>query len=413
MTPFAKTFLVATAVAGIAAPAFAEDISFWGWRVEDVPQYEEFIDTFEAENPDINVNLRMIEAVNYGTILSTALAGEAGPDAMMVRAYGSFESVASGGYLMPLSEENVPALKDFPADALKAETLRADNTVYAIPFASQTMMVLYNKDVFSELGLEPPKTWDDMKAAAEALQEAGLYAFANGTADAWQNEVITFGLGSSTMGKAFYEDVMSGDADFTDPRFVDALTRIKDMSQYFPDGFIGLDYASSQQLFATGMAGMFVGGSYEIAAMKGMNPDINIGAIPAPVVNEDDEGLVAVFYDGGYAGNAATEHKDAVLKFLNFLASKEFGQAFANELSNISPIPGVTFDNPDLEAVAELNKTSMPYMMLVNFRFDQPSGSTLVQENVQKMMAGEATPEEVGATVTEGLSKYYEPFQNN
>ena len=116
---------------------------------------------------------------------------------------------------------------------------------------------------------------------------------------------------------------------------------------------------------------------------------------------------------GGYAGNAATEHKDAVLKFLNFLASKEFGQAFANELSNISPIPGVTFDNPDLEAVAELNKTSMPYMMLVNFRFDQPSGSTLVQENVQKMMAGEATPEEVGATVTEGLSKYYEPFQNN
>jgi len=55
----------------------------------------------------------------------------------------------------------------------------------------------------------------------------------------------------------------------------------------------------------------------------------------------------------------------------------------------------------------------MPYMMLVNFRFDQPSGSTLVQENVQKMMAGEATPEEVGATVTEGLSKYYEPFQNN
>ena len=78
MTPFAKTFLVATAVAGIAAPAFAEDISFWGWRVEDVPQYEEFIDTFEAENPDINVNLRMIEAVNYGTILSTALAGEAG-----------------------------------------------------------------------------------------------------------------------------------------------------------------------------------------------------------------------------------------------------------------------------------------------------------------------------------------------
>jgi len=413
MTPFAKTMIAATTLAGLAAPAFAEDISFWGWRTEDVPQYEAFIDMFEAENPDINVNLRMVEAVSYGTILKTALAGESGPDAMMVRAYGSFEDLASGGYLMPLTDENVPALKDFPADALQAETLRADGTVYAVPFASQTMMVLYNKDIFEQLGLDAPKTWDDMKADAEALKDAGFYPFANGTAAAWQNEVLTFGLGASTMGKGFYQDVMSGKTDFTDPRFIDALTRIQDMGQYFPDGFIGLDYPSSQQLFASGMAGIFVGGSYEIAAMKGMNPDINIGVLPAPTVNEDDEGLVAVFYDGGYAGNAASEHKEAVTKFLNFLASQEFGQVFANELSNISPIPGVTFDNPELQAVSDLNKTSIPYMMLVHFRFDQPSGSTLVQENIQKMMAGDETPEGVGKAITEGLSSYYEPFQKN
>ncbi|TPW32472.1 extracellular solute-binding protein [Martelella alba] len=412
MKPFVKTILAAAAFAGIAAPAFSEEISFWGWRTEDVAQYQDFIAMFEKENPDITVNLRMVEAVSYGTILKTALAGDAGPDVMMVRAYGSFEDLASGGYLMPLTDA-VPALKDFPKDALQAETLRADQTVYAVPFASQTMMMLYNKGIFDQLGLEAPKTWDDIKTDAEALKAAGIFPFANGTAAAWQNEVLTFGMGASTMGKGFYEDMINGKADFTDPRFVDALTRIKDMGQYFPDGFVGLDYPSSQQLFASGMAGMFVGGSYEIAAMKSLNPDIQIGVAPAPTVNADDEGLVAVFYDGGYAGNAKTEHKEAVTKFLNFLASKEFGQAFANELSNISPIPGVTFDNPDLQAVADLNKSSIPYMMLVHFRFEQPSGSTLIQENVQKMMAGDETPEGVGKAVTDGIATYYAPFQKN
>ncbi|AJY47998.1 sugar ABC transporter substrate-binding protein [Martelella endophytica] len=403
--------LAAAAFAGLAAPAFSEEISFWGWRTEDVAQYEDFIAMFEKENPDITVKLRMVEAVSYGTILKTALAGEAGPDVMMVRAYGSFEDLASGGYLMPLTDDVVPALKDFPEAALMAETLRSDETVYAIPFASQTMMMLYNKGMFDDMGLAAPKTWDDIDAAAQALQEAGIFPFANGTAAAWQNEVLTFGMGASTMGKGFYEDVMAGEADFTDPRFVDALTRIQNASQYFPDGFVGLDYPSSQQLFASGMAGMFVGGSYEIAAMKSMNPDIEVGVAPAPTVNPDDEGLVAVYYDGGYAGNAASEHKEAVTKFLNFLASQEFGQAFADELSNISPIPGVKFSNPDLQAVADLNQNSIPYMMLVHFRFEQPSGSTLVQENVQKMMAGDETPEEAGKIITDGIATYYEPFQ--
>ncbi|WP_176084995.1 extracellular solute-binding protein [Martelella sp. HB161492] len=412
MKPFVKTILAAAAFAGIAAPAFSEEISFWGWRTEDVAQYQDFIAMFEKENPDITVNLRMVEAVSYGTILKTALAGDAGPDVMMVRAYGSFEDLASGGYLMPLTDA-VPALKDFPKDALQAETLRSDKTVYAVPFAAQTMMMLYNKDLFDQLGLAAPVTWDDVKTDAEALKAAGIFPFANGTAAAWQNEVLTFGMGASTMGKGFYEDVINGKADFTDPRFVDALTRIKDMGQYFPDGFVGLDYPSSQQLFASGMAGMFVGGSYELAAMKSLNPDIKIGVAPAPKVNADDEGLVAVYYDGGYAGNAKTEHKEAVTKFLNFLASKEFGQAFANELSNISPIPGVTFDNPDLQAVSDLDKSSIPYMMLVHFRFEQPSGSTLVQENVQKMMAGDETPEGVGKAVTDGIATYYAPFQKN
>jgi raffinose/stachyose/melibiose transport system substrate-binding protein len=395
----------------VVMPAFAQELSFWSWRQEDRAQYEEFIDTFEAANPGITVNLETFEAANYNTILSTALAGDTGPDIMMVRAHGAFETVAAGGYLMPLDNTIVPGLDALPAPALAAETLRADGKVYAVPFASQTMLIIYNKALFDQFGIAEPSTWEELMAAAQTLKDNGVFGFANGTATAWQNETIVAALGSSIIGKSFYEDLKAGNADFTDPRYVAGLQAVKDASAYFPDGFIGLDYASAQQLFASGLAGMFAGGSFELTNFKTQNPDIELGVFAPPVAKQGDEHLVGLYFDGGYAGNSKTEHPEAVQKFLTYLASQEFGQFFANSLNNISPIPGVTFDNPLLQEVVELNQNSIPYIMLVDFRYQEPSGSVLLQGAVQKMLAGEATPEEAAKEVTDGIATYYEPFQ--
>ena len=403
---------LAFAATAIAAPSFAQDLTFWSWRQEDRAEYERFIEMFNQDHPDINVTFETFEATNYNTILSTALTGGTGPDLMMVRAYGGLEQVASGGYLMALDEESVPAVADFPQSALAAETMRSDETLYAVPFASQTMLVIDNKDIFDQLGLEEPQTWDEMIAASQAIEDAGMFAFANGTATAWQNETIVGALTSSIMGTGFYEDLKAGNADFTDERFVEALAKLQEASEYFPDGFIGLDYASAQQLFTSGMAGMFAGGSFEIANFLGQNPDLNMGVFAAPGVAAEDDKLVGLFYDGGYAVNADTEHPEAALAFVNFLASQEFGQEFANSLRNVTPIPGVTFEDELLGEIAELNETSIPYMMLVDFRYGEPTGSVLLQQEVQKLLAGETTPEAAGAAITEGLATWYEPFQD-
>lgn len=396
----------------VAAPVMAQDLTFWSWRQEDRAQYEQFIDTFEAANPGITVKFETFEAANYNTILSTALAGGTGPDVMMVRAYGGLENVATAGYLEPLTTETVPALADFAPAALAAETVRADQKIYAVPFASQTQLVIYNKAIFDEHGLEEPQTWDEFMALSQKLKDAGVIPIANGTATAWQNETVTFDFTSSLMGKDFVDDLLAGETDFTDERFTGALAALKDLSQYFPDGFIGLDYPSAQQLFSSGMAAMFGGGSYELATFKTQNPDIELGVFAAPGRTAEDEKLVALYFDGGYAVNAAGANKEAALKFINYLASQEFGQAFANQLNNISTIPGVTFDNPLLAEVAELNKSAIPYLFLVHFRYGEPSGSVLVQQEVQKIFAGETTPEEAGAAITEGLKAWYEPFQD-
>ena len=397
----------------VAAPALAQDLTFWSWRQEDRAAYEQFIDTFEAANPGITVTFETFEAANYNTILSTALAGGTGPDVMMVRAYGGLENVAVAGYLEPLSTETVPALADFAEPALAAESVRADGTIYAVPFASQTQLVIYNKAIFDANGIEEPQTWDELVAASQTLKDAGIIPFANGTATAWQNETVTFGLGSSLMGKDFYDDLMAGEADFTDERFTSALAEVAELAaEYFPDGFIGLDYPSAQQLFSSGMAGMFVGGSYELATFKTQNPNIELGVFAAPGETAEDAKLVGLYFDGGYAVNAASPNKEAALTFVNYLASQEFGQAFADTLRNISTVPGVTFDDPLLAEVNELNQSSIPYLMLAHFRYGEPSGSVLIQGEMQKLFAGETDPAAIGTALTEGLAAWYEPFQD-
>lgn len=397
--------------ATIAGPSLAQDLTLWSWRQEDRAQYEQFIDTFQAANPGITVKFETFEATNYNTILSTALAAGTGPDLMMTRAYGGMEAIAAGGYLEPLTTQTIPALAGFAPEAVAAQTMRSDSQIYGVPFASQTQLVIYNKGLFDANGIAEPQTWDELIAASQKLEDAGIIPFANGTATAWQNETVLFDLTSSIMGKDFYDDLMAGNADFTDPRFVEALTKLKEVSAFFPDGFIGLDYPSAQQLFSSGMAAMFAGGSYELTTFKTQNPDLELGVFAAPGVAAEDPKLVSVYYDGGYAMNAAGANKEAALKFLNYVASQEFGQAFANSLNNISTIPGVTFDNPLLQEVSELNTSSIPYIFLVHFRYGEPSGSVLEQQEVAKLLGDQTTPEAAAQAITDGLAVWYEPFK--
>ncbi len=394
-----------------ATATFATELTFWTWRQEDKAEYEKFFDDFTKANPDITIRFEAFEATSYNTVLSTALAGGKGPDLMMTRTYGGIESLAGAGYLMPLDDKKVPAIKGFSEPALASSTMRSDKTLYAVPAASQTMLVIYNTEIFQKNGISEPRSWDELIAACETLKAAGIMPFANGTATGWQNETIVSALTSSIMGKAFYADLMAGKTDFNDKRYIEALTKLKEISKYFPEGFVGLDYASAQQLFTSEMAGMFAGGSFELANFVKQNPALKMGVFAAPGLKAEDEKLVGLFFDSGFGANAKPKYEAAALKFVNYAASKEFAQPFANRLSNVSAVPGVTFDSELLAKVAELNTNSIAYMTLVNFRYGEPTGSTLIQAGVSKLLNGQATPADVGKSMTDGLAAWYAPFK--
>jgi raffinose/stachyose/melibiose transport system substrate-binding protein len=326
------------------------------------------------------------------------------------RAYGGLEQFAKAGYLLPL-DGVVPELANLPDDARAALTLRSDGKVYSYAFASQTLGLFVNNEVFKRAGATPPTTWAELISVSKALKDKGVVPIANGTATAWMDEVFTSVFTNPLLGPGFAGEIISGKATFEDPRYVAALAKLLELRDFLPPGYTGIDYPTAQQLFLSGRAAMFAGGSFEIANFRKQNPKIDMSFIAPPAPTAGAPRLVSKFYDGGYAVNAKSANQADAIKLVRFMGTKQFGDKFAALLGNISPIKGVTIADPMLAEVAKLNDTSAPYIMAVYFRYETPTGSELLQAGVQKMMAGTATPAEVGASVTQGIARYFKPFQ--
>jgi raffinose/stachyose/melibiose transport system substrate-binding protein len=410
-----RTFraLAVSLVFAFAAAALAQTtLSFWSWRTEDVAAYEKFIAAFRAENPDIDVTFTPYLNTEYNTILSTALQGGGGPDIVHLRAYGGMESLAQAGLLVRL-DDKVPALADFDPGILLGATNRADGGVYGVPFALQTVQVLYNVDMFERLGLEEPTTWAELLAVGDALKASGVYAFANGTKDGWTNETLFGAVGPTFYGGTpFFQAITAGETDFTDPRFAAALERMVALRPYLAENYTGVGYTDMQTLFAFEQAGMFAAGSYELGNMAQLNPDLRIGSFAVPADDAATPTAISFYVDGSYGINANSPHQEAALRFIEFLASQEFGQMFTDELQQISAVPGTRPTSEALAGMVEMmNEQGTPYLMLTAFRFGQPSGSTLLQNEMQAVMAGDKMVEDAVTNIQRGVAEWFEGFQ--
>ena len=180
-----------------------------------------------------------------------------------------------------------------------------------------------------------------------------------------------------------------------------------------PD-FAGVDYPTAQNLFANGLAAMFVGGSWEIANFRDLNPDLNFNHDGRP---RRRTGRVS--RSSRPSSTAATRStlrrptRRPRSKFVNFLATQEFGQHALRHARQHLADPRRRVQRPAAGAqVAELNQSATPYTMLVGFRYETPTGSTLLQERLAGMFSGDISPAQVAQEVTDGIAGYYGPFQD-
>jgi raffinose/stachyose/melibiose transport system substrate-binding protein len=383
-------------------------ITVWSWRTEDVTGYEKIFETF-TEDTGIEVEFKAHLNTEYDTILETALKGGKGPDVMQLRAYGGLQQHIDAGYLVPLDGE-IERLDEFSPQALAGAEGLKDGRIYGVPFAIQTLQVFYNKAIFAENDIEVPETYEEFTAAADKLKSAGITPIAAGGGDTWTLPILHSVVGAEVYGgDGFVDGILSGDEDFTSPEFVESVEAISDLTPYLPEEPAGVAYTDTQILFTQEQAAMFIGGSWEAGYFSSTNPDLDFGTFPMPS-REGGEGLVSWFTDGSYGVNAQSPKTEEAQQLVEWMASEEYGQQFVDELNQISPVPGVEFDDPVLqEMVADYESAHTPYLLLVYFRYGDPTGTDLIGEDIQKMMLGDLSPQEVGASLDKGVSQWFKP----
>lgn len=403
--------LAIAAGTALTRPAYAADtVTLWSWRTDDQAAMRKMFDVFEAKTPDVKVDLQFTADADYQNRLSTALRGGKGPDIAQLKAYGELQPLVEAGYLDPLND-TVKEIATMPQAASGGAVAKSDGKFYGVPYSIPILCVFYNTELFDKVGAKVPTTYAELIDTCKTLKAAGIIPIATGGANGsgWELELGVGVLGPSVYGAGFYDEMMSGKAKFTDPRFVAALQRFQDMLPYYEDGFAGVDYTAATQLFVNGKAAMFLGGSFENGSFRAQNADLKFSVFPFPGDTATDKPVVSAFCDGSYGLVQTSQKKDAALKVLNWMASLEFAQLFADSVGWPAARPEIKSTDPVLSAMIAMQQNSTPYLTLVGYRWQQPTASSIIQSEIIDMVTGKMTAQKLAEDIDAGVSTWFKP----
>jgi len=145
------------------------ELTLWTWA----PNMEKIVDVWNSEHPEIQVTVSKQDGGDPAvTKLLTAIkAGSGAPDIMQAE-YQKIPTLVSSDALADISGELADDVAgQFPEGVWNSVTLGSD-AVYAVPQDSGPMQFYYRADIFAELGLQVPTTWDEYADVAAAVQAA-------------------------------------------------------------------------------------------------------------------------------------------------------------------------------------------------------------------------------------------------
>mgnify|MGYP002336225872 CR=1 FL=1 len=324
--------LVAFAVFGSVAIAQDEPVTLlWGmWgSPEEIATHQLVADAYMEQNPDVTIELWSQPWGDYFTLLDTLFVADdpaAIPDVFFLFPVPSYASRGVLNNLDPFIEESGMDLTDYWPGAIDSTSF--EGSVYGFPRDSAVEVLYYNKDDFDAAGLEYPDetwTWDDLRAAADAL-----------TIREASGRITRYGL--AMEGGKYFNWVGGNGGMILDDMFnptqcmlsqPEAVEGIEFFAGMMNDEIAWRDANLSQaggdqSVFLAGQASMIIQNASRVPAFNaaGVNYDV------APVPMAPSGGRQA----GGASGaawvmSAVTDNPEEAWDFLQFLQSPEGGQA--------------------------------------------------------------------------------------
>ena len=362
---------------------------------------EDHLADFE-ESSGIDVELSTLPFDTMRTVLQTQLRSGEGPDVFNWGSGPGFGgALAEAGLVADLTaayEENGWEVYDFAK-----ERVTVDGKVYGVPGEMETIGLYYNTEIFADLGIEPPQTLDDLRAAAETIKAAGIVPMALGDQEGWEGgHLLSMALGSD-IGSEGVEAMIAGEASWDSPEVVAALTLWKDYNDagLLSESPTSVDYDTANAQFYSGEAAMVPTGSWLVDEIR-TNADFEAGYVPFP--GPDGPGIFTGGLGSGPYVSASTQKTEQALQLVDFLASPEHGRWTVENLQTIPPMP-IETDGlevtplqaqvlEDVAALADGGDFGQNIDVLTTDAFNEG-----MYDSVQGVLTGQVTPEEAAAAL--------------
>jgi multiple sugar transport system substrate-binding protein len=261
--------------------------------------------------------------------------------------------------------------------------------LYGLAPVTNTIALFYNKDMLAEAGVQPPKTWDELKAAAKKLTKPGRYGMAfnaNATYEgSWQFLPAMWTNGGD-------------ETDLTSPQVAEALQLWTDLvkSGSASKSVINWTQGDVNDQFIAGKAAMMVNGPWQIPSLN-KNPKIKWDVVTFPL-NKPDQTPVAPL--GGEAWTVPLNKDQAkqqkAADFVKCLNSDENELAWAKARYTI-PTKTALLDEyvkevPSMKAFTEQVKTARARTGKLGDKW--PDAAKVIYQAIQLALTGKATAQD-------------------
>ncbi len=236
------------------------------------------------------------------------------------------------------------------------ENVTMDGKTYGMVYNALYQGVYYNKAMFKENNWEVPKTQEDLQKIIDDCKAKDITPFASHMVDTWSIGNVTMQF---MMNDVFNKDpewgdkFRSGEVSFSDSK--DAQTAYEYNKLIFDNTYpetFSTEQTDCDAKMVLGEAAMKVSGSWSIQNFLDIDENFEFGIFPFP--NQTGDSKLIFEPNITVMTSAATEHQDAVNKFLDVLTSdKELAVEILDYTKTASMLKDVTptFPNPSQEDI--------------------------------------------------------------
>ncbi|MFF2050289.1 ABC transporter substrate-binding protein [Leifsonia sp. NPDC058194] len=357
------------------------------------------IKAFEQEHPKVKINVTYLPANSITQTILTQLRGGNGPDVFYSNGgSGQTTSVQPLAKAGQLASFDSAWTKDIPK-AAESLYLYKDK-VYGLPLAQVAVGIVYNSTVFDSLGIQVPKTVDDLLDACSVAKKDGK-SIMTVAAAAGQNPGV---LGQSIAASYVYSKIPDWNAqraaDKTTfaktPEWKQALqvvTKMNDAGCFVP-GVAGTQTNQAFSQVAETSALTMPGPAGVINAVKAISDKDTLGIFPFPGTSSANTRAL-VGYTDALVVNAKSKNLAAAKAFVDYVGEPANAKIYTDAVSAIS------LQDSAKGVVPEDLSNFGPYLKdqktVSTPNLEWPNGDVYnaFMTGIQGLLTGQQTPEQV------------------